>query len=186
MLKQVIVGLALVASVAAAKPVKVNTEGLIARYAAQGEGLEGNLTPATGEKHQKEAEQLIAVAHNHGVKVFWGEDMDSLGLWGSYFERPHIILLNQTLEPDGVVAVLAHELGHVFTAPLQKGVEGDIIAQGVSYIVCTTVGVDTTQPTFGYYNDLAGRDGALRGLMRNAKLIDATAQLMLKEMSEVK
>jgi hypothetical protein len=186
MLKKFIVGVALVLATAASKPPKIDVQTLIVNYVAGNEGLNGDMVPAVGETHLPDFIRLVGVAKRHGVQVFGSHELTAQRLWGFYSETGHYIVLNlDNLDTDGAVAVLAHELGHVFTFPLVRGNEGDVVAQAVSYIVCTRVGIDTAAPTYGYYNDLEGKDAVLGDLMRNAKLIDRAANELTQEMALV-
>jgi hypothetical protein len=182
MFKAFVVGAALLLSTAASA-LKFSTQTLITQYASAGEGQDNGQAPAIGKKHIKELKQLIGVANQHGVKVVASDEFPEL--WGAYFETTHVIVLSTDLDIDGACATLAHELGHVFTYPLLKDKDGDVVAQGVSYVVSETLGIEVAGPTFAYYNSLAGRDYTLATLMRNAKTIDRVSEMILKEMPQV-
>lgn len=186
MFKSFIAGVVLLSSVAAGAVPKVNAQLLISSYASQGAGFTEDIPPAQGSKHLKDFVKLVVVAKQHGVDVAVDSDMSSMGLWGLYSEKAHVIVLNPELDNDGAFATLAHELGHAFTYPLITGVEGDVVAQAVSFIICTRVGVDTTTATYEYYNHLASRDTVLTTLMRDASTIDNVSNFIFNEMSQVK
>lgn len=141
-------------------------------------------TPANGKGHMDDFARLMNVAKRQGVEVVVGSNLDDLGFWGLFTEKPRMIYLNPTLSNQGAVEVLVHELSHVLTPMLGKP-DDDIVAQGVAYVVCGSLGIDASEGTMYYYFWLMKDfEKAQAGVMRHAKEIDSVSKFILEDMKK--
>lgn len=183
----VVCGALVLGACAARGPLKATSQELVLKVATgQMVAADDNL-PAHGKAdHLKEFERLVAVAHQHGVQVYASDTLDWMGLWGLYQVKAHAIYLNDTLDNNGTIAVLAHEIGHVLLDPELPAPDDDIAAQAVSYIVMKRLGLDTSEETLGYYLDYGTPLSVQYTLMRRGKEIDRVVNIIMSEMPKVK
>ena len=94
------------------------------------------------------------------------------------------IFIKTDQDPNSQLGTLIHEWAHSLT--YEKGQEynaGEVIAEGTTYVVCSALGLDTGERSFGY---IAGwsREQKLEVLMGVSDTIQKTAHAMLTAVRE--
>lgn len=97
-------------------------------------------------------------------------------LWG--LTDGDFIWINSKLSPNGRVATLAHELGHVMQPSGLTAKEGDIFAETVSLLFCQSIGLDVSLSSFTYLN-IVSRDSH-QFIIKHHKDIDDAARQLIK------
>lgn len=71
--------------------------------------------------------------------------------------------IDESLEPNARVAVLAHEMGHALQPPFLDSEEAEVFAEAVAFLVCRRLDIDLFESAANY---LALQHGGLRALQR--------------------
>jgi hypothetical protein len=125
--------------------------------------------------------QLIAVAHSIGYTV--EEDYLTGGTNGDCSFTERRIRVEVRNEARQQVKTLAHELAHAMLhEDFQSRPLAELEAESVAFIVCTNVGIDSSDYSFGYVATWAGgADEAIANIKASGARIQHTADSILRE-----
>lgn len=179
MWKQGAVAAALFVSACASIPSKVDSLNFLQRFEVYAP-LGFVNSPVEGTSHEQWFAPLVGVAEKHGYTVVLSNKLDDEEMWGKTVPREGKIYINTSLGGNGKVAVLAHELGHVFEPRELWGMwQSDIFAESVAYVVCGRLGLDTGQSSATWLRQ--GGETVKTFLIVYAKQIDETARVIVQE-----
>lgn len=134
--------------------------------------------PSTGDRHASALSRLEARLHALGVSVTYGPQNEGFGAVGMTSPDRKYVWLDERLEPNGRLEVLAHEAGHVLQPETLSGNESQAFAELVGATVCYRLGMDVRKASgrwLGAYK--AGLDGALAHRLE----IDRAVAILLGE-----
>ena len=120
--------------------------------------------------------KLLDIARAEGIPV--REDATDLGAAnGCYYPARHAIALAAGLSLDHKAKTMVHELGHALTHRNtdKPRAEQEAEAEGTAFVVAAWVGLDTSQYSFGYVADWAGREDGPALVRRVGATIQRTA-----------
>jgi len=140
----------------------------------------------TGSDPDGAFQSLTAVANSFGFDV---ELSDSLGRKNGDFQfELNRIRINESVDAAQAVKSLAHEIGHgilhgpeVRPADATRGLL-ELEAESVAYVVCSELGLDSSQYSFGYVAGWAGGgEAASKLISSSAQRINLAARKILTE-----
>jgi antirestriction protein ArdC len=133
--------------------------------------------PVTGGTHAALLPRLIAFAEGLGIPVSYEQLPDNVG--GYFHTVDKRIALADGRAANATVRVLIHELSHMLVDRLDAEeypyAREEVIAETVTYLVCTAAGVDVSGSSIPYVASW-GESGALEAVQQNAEVIDAMAR----------
>ena len=124
--------------------------------------------------------QLLAVAHSIGFTV---EDYDfDGGPNGDCSHLEHRIRVEVSNSPAQRVKTLAHELAHALLHEQYADRKlAELEAESTAYVVCQSLGLETSDYSFGYVATWAGgSDAAIAGIKASCDRIQKTAATILR------
>ena len=138
-------------------------------------------------------DRLTEFAHSIGFRVERPESLDS-GANGDTTHSSGLIRVVSTNSEAQQAKTLAHEIGHallhdpeyVTTKDLSRGLK-ELEAESTAYVICTALGMDTSDYSFGYVLGwTGGTPDAIEGIKASAGRIQRAATAVLKtfEMEE--
>ena len=138
-------------------------------------------------------ERLTEFAHNIGFRVERPESLDS-GANGDTTHSSGLIRVVSANSEAQQAKTLAHEIGHALlhdpesvpTKDLTRGLK-ELEAESTAYVICTALGIDTSDYSFGYVLGwTGGTPDAIEGIKASAGRIQRAATAVLKtfEMEE--
>ncbi len=137
-----------------------------------------------GDSHQRYFKPLVALAASLDVHVLLADDLQPPELWG--FHKGGLIVLRGTLSPNGLVATLLHEIGHVVQpySYTSSRLEREVFAETVSYLVCQRLGLDIGQASLAYMrpNNAEARAIILSALVRQCRQIDTAVAFIMQKL----
>jgi hypothetical protein len=128
--------------------------------------------------------QIVAVAQSIGYSV---EDVEIPGSTnGDCSFDLHRIRVEVTNSPAQRVKTLAHEIAH---AMLHEGFKdrrlAELEAESTAWVVCHSLGLDTSDYSFGYVANWAGGgDEAIAGIKASCERIQKTTASILRSFEE--
>jgi len=140
----------------------------------------------TGPEPRGAFQSLVTVAEGFGFHV---ELSDSLGSTNGDFNFDlNRIRINENVEAAQAVKTLAHEIGHgllhrpeTYPADATRGLL-ELEAESVAYVVCSELGLDSSQYSFGYVAGWAGGgEAASKLISSSAQRINLAARKILTE-----
>jgi antirestriction protein ArdC len=153
----------------------------------EGEDLPEVTHRLTGTDPDGAFQALIDVASSIGFNV---EFSDSLGeVNGDCNHDLHRIRVNDGIEDKQRIKTLAHEIGHALLhGPETRQADStrgliELEAESVAYVVCSELGLDSGQYSFGYVAGWAGGgESASKMISSSAQRINMTARRILTEL----
>lgn len=135
--------------------------------------LEPESQPVTGDSHAHLMPKLEAFAGELGYAVE-RRDTGSAGGWCDH--RTKTIAISSELPPNGQIRVLVHELAHAMgiTYTSHTRAQAEVLVDTVTYIVCSSVGLDVSGETIPYVAGW-GEDGAIEAIKEYTSSVDAVA-----------
>jgi antirestriction protein ArdC len=128
--------------------------------------------------------QLMAVAHSLGFSVADAEL--SGGTNGDCSHLTKKIRVEVSNTPAQRVKTLAHEIGHaILHADYSNRALAELEAESVAWVVCQSLGLDTSDYSFGYLASWAGGgDAAIGGIKASCERIQKAAATVLRSFEE--
>ena len=127
--------------------------------------------------------RLLAVAHSLGFTV--EEDYLENGVNGDCNHADARIRVEVRNEPKQQVKTLAHELAHAILHGSRQELSRErkeLEAESVAYVVCTDLGIDSSEYSFGYLATWSGGGTeAQRAITESAQRIQNAAHLILDD-----
>lgn len=136
--------------------------------------LEPPAAPVTGETHTHLLRPLRELANNLGYTVtFQAIDSAAEG-WCNH--RRKEITISRELSANGQVRVLIHEIAHAHGIGYEQYGRGvaEVLVDTVTYIVCSTVGLDVSGSSVPYIAGWGEQDAA-ETIRRYAEIVDRAA-----------
>ena len=132
-------------------------------------------------------EKLVTFAQSIGFRVERPEALDS-GANGDTTHAQGLIRVVASNSPAQQTKTLAHEIGHALLhdpeSPTTKDVERgrkELEAESTAYVICTALGMDTSDYSFGYVAGWAGGGAeAIAGVKESAGRIQKASTAVLK------
>ena len=124
--------------------------------------------------------KLLDIARAEGIPV--REDAADLGTaHGCYYPARHAIDLAAGLSDDHKAKTLCHEMAHAFLHRTtgKPRAEQEAEAEGTAFVVSAWAGLDTSQYSFGYVADWAGRQDGPALVRRVGSTIQKTAAAII-------
>jgi antirestriction protein ArdC len=124
--------------------------------------------------------QLVTVAHSIGFSV---EDHDfGGGSNGDCSHLKHRIRIEASNSPAQRMKTLAHELAHAMLhEQFSDRKLAELEAESTAYVVCQSLGIETSDYSFGYVATWdGGGDAAISGIRASCDLIQKTAATILR------
>lgn len=136
--------------------------------------LEPESEPVTGDSHAHLIPKLEAFAGELGYTVE-RRDTGSAGGWCDHGAKT--IAISSGLPANGQVRVLVHELAHALGITYTSHTRGqaEVLVDTVTYIVCSSVGLDVSGETIPYVAGW-GEDGAIEAIKTYTTTVDAVAR----------
>jgi len=132
-------------------------------------------------------DRLTEFAHSIGFRVERPESLDS-GANGDTTHSSGLIRVVNTNSEAQQAKTLAHEIGHallhdpeyVTTKDLSRGLK-ELEAESTAYVICTALGMDTSDYSFGYVLGwTGGAPDAIEGIKASTGRIQKAATVVLK------
>jgi antirestriction protein ArdC len=132
-------------------------------------------------------DRLTEFAHSIGFRVERPESLDS-GANGDTTHSSGLIRVVSTNSEAQQAKTLAHEIGHallhdpeyVTTKDLSRGLK-ELEAESTAYVICTALGMDTSDYSFGYVLGwTGGAPDAIEGIKASTGRIQKAATAVLK------
>lgn len=135
--------------------------------------------PVTGSTHASFIPRLEKLALHTGFSVSY-EDL-SKGLEGYCDPKAKHIAINRSAAPNAQVSVLVHEIAHAMGVGYEEygREQAEVLVETAAFIVCTSIGLDTSQASVPYVAGWGGAD-ALPALERFAVVVDDVARRIEK------
>jgi antirestriction protein ArdC len=137
--------------------------------------LEPPSEPIGGDSHAHLLPALERLAHELGYRVSLRPLDGAADGWCD--QSKNDIVVNSRLAANGQVRVLVHELAHAFGIGYREHgrQRAEVIVDTVTYVVCGSVGLDTSGSTIPYVAGW-GEDGDLDAIRGYAEAIDQIAR----------
>jgi antirestriction protein ArdC len=144
-----------------------------------GEELPSICTRIGGEDPAGHFAQLVTVAQSIGFTVEHHEFDGSTN--GDCSHSEHRIRVENRNTPAQRVKTLAHEVAHALLhEKFESRVVSELEAESVAYVVCRSIGIDSSDYSFGYVATWAGGgDQAIAGIKASCERIQKTAATIL-------
>ncbi len=105
------------------------------------------------------------------------------GANGYYAPGSHSIMIDSKLSPNHMAKTAVHELVHSrlhrYAVNKTTEEERESVAEGVAFIVCTYLGLDTSDYSFEYVRGWSSDDG--KSLLKYGEIIQKTANKMIED-----
>lgn len=137
------------------------------------------MAPITGESHMDYIPKLVALAESLDYTVTWEE---LHGRCGGYCD-PLLkrIVIESEGDPNAHVRVLIHEIAHALGVGYKDygRQAAEVIVETVTYIVCTSIGLDTSDSSVPYVASWGAAD-KVKAIQTFAEVVDKVARQIEK------